>query len=65
MRFPVPLVGVAEQLFFFFLSAIAIASGWGVEDGCVVVRLLYLGGRPGLVAERAGKPEVRDDWLCC
>lgn len=59
MRFPVPLVGVAEPL---FLSA--IADGWGGEDDCVVVRL-YLGGRPGLVAERAGRPEVRDDWLCC
>ena len=55
MRFPVPLVGVAEQLFFS-----AIGNGWGAEDDCVVVRL-YLDGRPGLVAERAGTLESRDD----
>ena len=55
MRFPVPLIGVAEQL---FLSA--IGNGWGGEDDCVVVRL-YLNGRLGLVAERAGRPEGVED----
>ena len=55
MRFPVPLVGLRSS---FFSSA--IANGWGGEDDCVVVRL-SLGGRPGLVAEGAGRPEVRDD----
>lgn len=52
-KFPLPLLGLAEQL---FLSA--IANGWGSEDDCVVVRL-YLNGRPGLVVERAGRPAVR------
>lgn len=53
-KFPLPLLGLAEQL---FLSA--IANGWGSEDDCVVVRL-YLNGRPGLVVERAGRPVVRN-----
>lgn len=51
-RFPLPVLGVAAQL---FLSA--MGCGWGAEDDCVVVRL-YLGGRSELVTERAGRPEV-------
>ena len=51
-RFPLPLVGVAEQLY-----SSAIGAGWGGEDDCVVVRL-YLLGRPELVVERAGRAAV-------
>lgn len=54
-RFPLALLGVAEQL---FLSA--ITNGWGREDDCVVVRL-YLNGRPGLVVEQARKPVTGND----
>ena len=54
-RFPLALLGVAEQL---FLSA--ITNGWGREDDCVVVRL-YLNGRPGLVVEQAGRPVTGHD----
>lgn len=36
MRFPVPLVGVAEPLFF---ERDCEWVGWGGEDDCVVVRL--------------------------
>ena len=50
--FPLPMVAVAEQL---FLSA--VASGWAGEDDWVVV-WLYLGGRSGLVGERAGRPDL-------
>lgn len=53
-RFPLPMVGVAEQLY-----KSAISAGWGAEDDCVVVRL-FLPGRPELVRERAGKAEVGD-----
>ncbi len=49
---PLPVVGVAQQL---YMSA--VANGWVNEDDCVVVRL-YLGGRSGLVMERAGRAEV-------
>ncbi len=52
MGVPLPVMGVAEQL---FLSA--MGRGWGEEDDCVVVRL-YLGGREGLVVERAGRAEA-------
>lgn len=54
-KFPLPLLGVAEQLF-----TSTIANGWGSEDDCVVVRL-YLNGRPGLVVERVGKPVIGND----
>ncbi len=52
MGVPLPVMGVAEQL---FLSA--MGRGWGGEDDCVVVRV-YLGGREGLVVERAGRAEA-------
>lgn len=48
-RFPLPMVGVCEQLY-----ASAINAGWGAEDDCVVVRL-YLPRSPELVIQRAGK----------
>ena len=48
-RVPLPVLASAEQLY-----AWAISAGWGALDDCVVVRL-YLGNRPDLVAERAGK----------
>lgn len=50
-RFPLPMVGTAEQL---YLSA--IGKGWGAEDDCVVVRLFLPDSKPELVMERAGKP---------
>lgn len=53
-RFPLPMVGVAEQLY-----QSAVGKGWGGEDDVVVVRL-YLPGGPELVMERAGKAEGGD-----
>lgn len=57
-RFPLPLVGAAEQL---FLSA--IGAGWGALDDCVVVRLYLPPARPGLVAERAGRASMGGDGV--
>lgn len=54
-RFPLPMAGVAEQL---YMSA--VGAGWGREDDCVLVRL-YLPGREELVLERAGRAAVGDD----
>lgn len=46
-KFPLPLLSTSEQLYM-----TGIASGWGREDDCVIVRL-YLPDRPNLVAEEA------------
>ena len=45
-KFSLPLLSTSEQLY-----STAIASGWGKDDDCVLVRL-YLPGQPNLVTQQ-------------
>ena len=49
-RFPLPVVGVAGQVF-----RACLGKGWGGEDDGVAVRLYLPDEKPELVRERAGK----------